>query len=494
MASTFEQKYGAEILRKPQFAALLIAVVLGLGYVTAHGGLVFGFGIIMLPFIISYIYLVFTVPKAGLVGMYILNFIAIGIGRYIKDIPMGLSIDAHLILIYASLFFMSFFKKIPWSNAKNDLTLLAVIWYVYALFQLVNPEAVSRVAWFYAMRGVSLYMLLAIPLLFILFNKKKDMDLFLRLWAVFSVFAVVKGMMQKFIGVDPFEQAWLDEGNDTTHVLFGKLRVFSFYSDAGQFGAAMGHAGVVFSILGWHEKKSVKLKVFYLVVGLLGFYGMMISGTRGAIAVPIVGGALYFVLKKNIRILAVGLILGVATFIFFKHTSVGSGNYTIQRMRTAFDPNDASLQVRLANQRKLKSYLASRPFGGGIGSAGGWGLRFSPNTFLAQTATDSWYVMIWAEQGVVGLVLHLCILFYIVGKSAYIIMFKLKDEEVKAKMSALLCGIFGILGASYGNGVLGQMPTGILIYSSMAFLFLAPKFDKEALENQKKVTKKSGNV
>ncbi|WP_297087551.1 O-antigen ligase family protein [uncultured Draconibacterium sp.] len=482
MTNSFTRKYGAEILRKPQFAAVLIAVVLGLGYVTAHGGMVSGIGIIILPFIISYIYLVFMVPKAGLVGMYILNFTAIGIGRYVKGVPMGLTIDAHFILIYASLFFMAFFRKIPWSNAKNDLTLLAVVWYAYALFQLVNPEAVSRVAWFYAMRGVSLYMLFAIPVLFILFNKNKDLDMFLKLWAVFSVFAVLKGLMQKFIGVDPFEQAWLDEGNDSTHLLFGKLRVFSYYSDAGQFGAAMGHTGVVFSILGWHEKKSFKLKVFYLVVGFLGLYGMMISGTRGAIAVPIVGGALYFVLKKNIKILALGLVMGVAVLVFFKYTSIGSGNYTIQRMRTAFDPNDASLQVRLANQRKLKTYLASRPFGGGIGSAGGWGLRFSPHTFLAQTATDSWYVMIWAEQGVIGLVLHLCILFYIVGKGAYVIMFKLKDEEIKAKMSALVCGIFGIMGASYGNGVLGQMPTGILIYSSMAFLFMAQKLDKEQTE------------
>ena len=33
--------------------------------------------------------------------------------------------------------------------------------------------------------------------------------------------------------------------------------------------------------------------------------------------------------------------------------------------------------------------------------------------------------------------------------------------------------------ASYGNGVLGQMPTGIIIYMSMAFLFMAEKFDKE---------------
>ena len=155
-------------------------------------------------------------------------------------------------------------------------------------------------------------------------------------------------------------------------------------------------------------------------------------------------------------------------------------------MRTAFDPNDKSLLVRLENQRKLKAYMATRPFGGGIGSAGNWGQRFTPNTFLANTPTDSWYVMIWAEQGIVGLILHLFILFYIVIKSSFIIMFKIRNDWIRSQMSALVCGMFGIMVASYGNGILGQMPTGILIYSSMGFLFLARKFDAETInENDK---------
>lgn len=484
MSNVFEKKYGGELLRKPTFLAALISILLVMGYVTAKGGMVTGIGILALPFIISYVYFIFMVPKVGLIGMFILNFTALGIVRYVKGIPMGLTIDAHFILIYLALFFKNFFQKIPWANAKNEIVLLAAIWFAYALFQLVNPEAASRVAWFYAMRGVSLYMLFAIPIVFIIFNQKKDLETFLKIWAVFSLLATLKGLMQKFIGVDSFEKAWLDAGAEVTHLLFGKLRVFSFYSDAGQFGAAQGHAGVVFLILALNMKRPKKLRIFYIIVGVLGLYGMMVSGTRGAIAVPIMGFGLYVVLKKNLKILILGAIMGIGVLVFFKYTSIGSGNPTINRMRTAFDPNDASLQVRLENQRKLKSYMASRPFGGGIGSAGGWGLRFTPNTFLAQTATDSWYVMIWAEQGVVGLTLHLLILFYILVKSSYTIMFRIRDDDLKSKMSALVCGIFGIMVASYGNGVLGQMPTGILVYTSMAFLFLAPKLDKQIVESR----------
>ena len=62
-------------------------------------------------------------------------------------------------------------------------------------------------------------------------------------------------------------------------------------------------------------------------------------------------------------------------------------------------------------------------------------------------------------------------------------MFKIRNDWLKFRMIAIICGYFGIMAASYGNGVLGQMPTGIIIYMSMAFLFMSEKFDKE-LEEQ----------
>ena len=175
-----------------------------------------------------------------------------------------------------------------------------------------------------------------------------------------------------------------------------------------------------------------------------------------------------------------GFLLLVAFIVFFKFTNIGHDNPEIRRMRSAFDPNNPSLQVRLENQKKFKAYLASRPFGGGIGHAGGKARKFLPNAFLSNTPTDSWYVLIWAEQGIVGLLLHLFILFYIVIKASWNIMFRIRDQLVKMKMAALTCGMFGIMAASYGNMILGQMPTSILIYSSMALILSSKVFDTEA--------------
>lgn len=179
-----------------------------------------------------------------------------------------------------------------------------------------------------------------------------------------------------------------------------------------------------------------------------------------------------------------GFFLIILIYVFFKFTTIGNNNQQIRRMRTGFDPNDRSLQVRLENQKKLKAYLASKPFGGGIGHAGIKAQRYLPNAFLSNVATDSWYVMIWAEQGIVGLVLHVFILFFIIIKSGYLIMFKLKDPEIKLKMSALTAGMFGIMVAAYGNEILGTPPTGILLYISMAIMLNARQFDIDDSKNR----------
>jgi hypothetical protein len=439
----------------------------------------FGIAIIVLilPFILVWVSYVFYKPVIGVITILFANYFIMGLARYVPG-PLGLSVDGLLTLTWLAVIFSQFNKKVEWNKAWNGLTIAAIIWFAYSLFQLLNPEAVSRIAWFYAMRGVSLYMILTVPLIFIVFNAEKDLNLFIKLWAWFTLIGVAKGMMQLYIGPDPWEQHWLNTIGGKTHLLPGGLRVFSFFTDAATYGGSMGFSGMVFSIITLYTK-ATKSKIFFAIVALAAFFAMMISGTRGAMAVPLAGIALFSVVSKKFKILILGTIAIVALYAFLKFTTIGNSVYEIRRFRTALDPNNPSLLVRKENQELLKDYLSTRPFGGGIGSAGNWGLRFSPGTFLAETPTDSWYVQIWAEQGRVGLMLHLLILFYVIGKGAFIIMFQLKSEKNIGIAAALLSGIFGVMAASYGSGALGQMPNGIIIYISMAFIFMMPGWEKK---------------
>jgi hypothetical protein len=435
---------------------------------------------LLLPLGLLSVVAIFIHPIRGLIAVFVVNYFAMGIARYIPG-PLGLMIDGLLVLTWIAVFFSQFNKKVEWKKSWNGLTIVAIIWYSYTLFQLINPEVVSRVAWFYAMRGISLYMLLAVPLVFLLFDNKKHLDLVLRLWAWFTILGVLKGAAQHYIGPDPWEQQWLNEIGGKTHLLPQGLRIFSFFTDAGTYGGSMGYSGVVFSIIALNAPKS-RNKLFFGIVALAAFYGMIISGTRGALAVPIAGFTLYALLSRKIKMIILGGILLIAVFAFLKFSTLGSSVYEIRRLRTALEPDNPSLMVRKENQKLLKSYLASRPIGGGIGSAGNWGLRFSPDTFLAKTPTDSWYVQIWAEQGRVGLILHLVILAYILTRSVRITMFKLTSNELKGKAAALTAGMFGVMAASYGGGTLGQMPNGIIVYMSMAFIFMMQGWEEKTPE------------
>ena len=472
----FEQNTGSDRILSVRFLAFVGILIALSALITSRLGIVGGMGFMILPFVFTFLYLLFRYPIIGLYTAISLGFILLGIGRYVTGIPIGLAMDGILILTLIALIFNKFYERIDWTPAKKDISILALIWFGYTLFQIVNPEARSFAAWFSG-RGIGFYMLMIVPLTLLFINSNRKLNVLFYIWGAFTLLVTLKGFMQLKWGVDPWEQAWLNEGNYKTHILFGKLRAFSFLSDAGQFGANQAYSAVVATIVSMSQTKW-KSKLFFIIVALAGFYGMIVSGTRGAISIPLAGFSIFILLRKNIPVMISGFFMLLIVFVFFKYTTIGQGNDQIRRMRTAFDPNDASLQVRLENQRKLKTYMASRPFGGGIGHGGVKAQKYLPNAYLSQVPTDSGYVLIWVELGIVGLLLHLFILFYVVGKSSYCIMFRIRDPNLRLKMAALTSGMFGIMVANYGNAVLYQMPTSMLIYTSMALMMNTEALDK----------------
>ncbi len=474
----FQIPTGTELLRNPIVAGIVMVATVVLGYAMALGGFMTAAVVIAIPILFYSFYRLILKPEIGLTFALIINFFIIGISRYIP-VKLGYLMDITLISTYIALFFHYYDKKIDLKPVNNDLTYLAIIWFSYVILEMFNPEALNKTAWFASMRGIGLYMVLVIPLVQFLYNQPRHLDRFLKIWGIISIIASTKAWMQLNIGVDRWEQKWLDEVGGITHLLWGNLRAFSFFSDAGQFGAAQGQIGIVAMIMFFYEKR-FKQRMFWLVVFLTGYYGMSSSGTRGAIFVPFAGGALYLLIKKNVRVILIGSIFLVMIYSFFRYTIIGNSSYQVYRMRSAFTPDDdASFQVRLKNQAIFESYLKTRPFGGGIGHAGSRAITYTGETFLSSVATDSWFVLIWAECGIVGLYIHLFVLGFFTGKGLYIAMFQIKNKDLEIKITALLCGVFGILVASYGNAVLGQFPTGLLVYMSMAYVFMAPTLDKQ---------------
>ncbi len=448
---------------------LVASIAVFLGILISFLGVEFAGAIVGIPFVITYFVYVFKNPRIGLISVFHYSFIVNGISRYLPpSVPYGLLVDAiFVITIIACIFSV---KKADVARVNNPAFWLSFVWMIWILFELFNPEATSKEAWFYAMRGIGLYPFLQIPLMLILMPNRKDLVMLFKLIIGWSLIAALYSFKQSYIGFDQFDLKWLEDGGKVTHLIQGRIRYWSFYSDAGQFGAGMAHVAVFCIILALSPVLSKKLKVWYWVLFAIIFWGYALSGSRGPLFVIIGGMAVYLAMIGNVKILIIGALIGGMFFGLLKFTSIGSTNYQIQRMRTGLDPNDASLLVRLENQKNLKVFLASRPIGAGIGTGGSWGDRFYKGRWLSTVQLDSWYVRIWVEMGVIGLTLHLIHLFICLGAGLYNIT-KIKDPQLRTEMIALAAGFFGIMFASYGNQILGQNPTAVVMYMSMVYFF-----------------------
>ena len=452
--------------------AILLSIISG--WLIANKGLAIGIMLILIPFINGFIIAVFIKPRIGILVFIVYCFIMPTLGKHIEGPQFGLGQDAILLVTWLGILFHRS-NRFKFRHLNNDLVWIAVVWFIITFLQLANLEKPSFMGWIFEMRSATLYWVLSIPLAILLLNKKSDIDLFLTIIIVLSLVGALYGIKQLYIGPDEAENRWLEAGAKKTHILFGKLRVFSYYAEAAQFGASQAQLAIMCLILALGPY-TIKKKIWYGLASMIIFYGMLISGTRGAMAALIGGGFIFLVLSKQVRILILGSIIGLGFLGILKFTSIGSSSAQIVRMRTSLDPNDASFQVRLINQKILKDILADKPFGTGVGTIGTWGTKYNEDKYIAQIPPDSLYVKIWAMYGIVGFVIWFGIMLYITGKSAGIV-WKTRDPVLKNQLLALCGGATGILLCSYGNEVLNAMPSSMIVYLSWAFIWLSPRWD-----------------
>ncbi|WP_345229931.1 O-antigen ligase family protein [Olivibacter ginsenosidimutans] len=456
-------------LIKVAIIALGILMAVSFGFFIKSENLVLAFLPFLLVLTAVYLILIFKYPVFGLYLTMVYCFLLALLSREIGGIQYGIGVEILLLLTWLATLF---YAKINWPLIKLDLVWLLAVWFIISVLEIANPSGASIMGWVQEVRSTALYPLLIVPLALLLIDNKEKVN-----WALFfvigmSTLASLNGIKQLYIGPSAGEQRFLDEGGALTHVLFGQLRVFSFYTDAGQFGASQAHICMLCVVLAFCRTKWWK-KVLLLLCAALLFYGMLISGTRGALFALLVAAFFALLLSKNYKILLVGGILVLGFVGMLKFTYLGNSNYQIYRLRTAVDPQDASLNIRIQNQAILRDYLKSKPFGDGLGVIGTWGKEYNADKFLSTVEPDSYWVKVWAMYGIVGLTIWFSIMMYILGKCCGIV-WMIKDYDLRIKSIALTAGTAGILFCSYGNEVMNAMPSAIILCVSWAVVFKMP--------------------
>lgn len=455
-----------------------VLFALGAGWLIGTMGMVGGLIAVGVPVALIVVVGVLLEPRLGLFIYLNLSFM-IGMSRFLPgESPVGLGLDGLLVLTLLATLLNG--KRMDWKQLRQPAFWLLTVWVSFTMLEYFNPEHPYPAAWFYHIRSFSLSWFFVAIIVSVNPITRSDITLLVKTWLFWSFLAALWGFKQQYISLEPAELRWLAEGAEKQHILWGKLRSFSFYSDAGQFGSEMAGVALLCMML-FVEPNRWFYRLFYLLLGLLMFWGFAISGTRGALFVILAGFPAYFALKRDLGLILKGLGVALPIMAILLFTHLGDSNYQIWRIRSALRPTkDASFVVRLENQQKLQQHLKKLPFGAGIGTSSGAGQRFSPNHFASQIPTDSWYVQIWIETGIVGLSIYLTILvgFMLIGTLK---IWQLKDRWVSRMMILLLAEFVGICLVSYTNPILGQFPTSTTIFINTFLFTTCHRWDSPAL-------------
>lgn len=420
--------------------------------------------------------LLFSTMVSIRIGVYIAISISCNLGLILMAFPnvkIGLLQDSLVLFMMVGYLYRCYTTN-KWNGFDTVLNIPIVLWIIYNVLEIANPIAASRVAWFYVMRPAVGYILL-FYLTYNMLETKKDIKNLLNLIVALVFISAIWGLIQFFNGYFPFEMSYV-VANDAVHLVYinGRWRSFGTMASPAQYGVVMAAMLILIPLLIRGSKDRFR-KWFYRITAVLALLAMVYSGTRSAIAILPVAILALIVLAKNWRLYVGGAVLGV---IFIGIINVPTNNYHIQRLQSTFSgQKDESYLVRQRNREMIYPWILAHPIGGGLGSTGVWGQKFSPGTFLANFPPDSGFVRVAVELGWIGFLIYIFLWANILLKGA-IKYWLMKDDELKTIALALLCMLSGIFVVEYAQDIVGKTPFNLLFWVFCAILFKALKLDE----------------
>jgi len=473
----------AKALGKPVGFFVLLAISIVFAYVI-NAAQIKGAAIIMIVLIGPIIaFAVISKPKFGITVLLIAAYLIMLILRLdLVKFPMGTLMDGLLGLLIIGLFIQLKYRP-DWTFLSSPISLMISIWIIYNFILVVNPVAQSKMAWLYTIRSMAIVMLTY----FIFSYHIRDLKFIrfiIKLWLILSVFAGINGYRQQFMGFFAYEEAYLYSDPLIRDLLFinGVWRKFSIFSDPTVFSynmilSSLLCIGMMFGPI------SMRKKIFYSALVMFFITNMLFSGTRSAyVLLPAAMLMLtILVFNRQIMLITTGGALFMTVIIFMP-----TSNPVLYRFQSAFKPSgDASFNVRAQNQKMIQPYIWSHPIGGGLGSTGVWGAKFSPGSFLASFPPDSGYVRVAVETGWIGLFIF-CTLLFIILQKGISNFFKMEDPELKSYCLAMVLIVYAITIGNYPQEAITQYPLNVYFFLVAALIDATYNLDKEKKEEKLK--------
>ena len=434
-----------------------------------------------IPFVVLFVYIAFTYKMFTFWILFIVNYFVMFLSKE-GLLPLPASLPNELLELILIAIAIIDLRESHFENLANLMILGLLGWCAFCILEVLNDTCdlgINISAWFSGIRLMAFQLLYASIVFALYITTPKRIYQVLIVWACCSLFAVFWCWKQKNIGWTQAEYHWLYiQGHARQHMVNGIVRYFGTFTDAANFGIHMAAAAAAFFIIAITNKIK-KYKIIFVVVALLCTWAMFMSGTRTAIFCMIAGFMVFIVLSRSIKIIIpvsvfFGLFIGMLMF-----TNIGNGNNQIRRMRSAFNPNDASANVRDINKEAISKYMKDAPWGIGIGifekDIPAWN-KFRKVSLIPP---DSEYVFIWVRTGKIGVTWFIiCNLIMLLG-ACCIVFFRIKNRSLMG-IGAAWCSAFVALHlGGYANQILMQFPNIVVFYGGLTMVYIMPKIEKD---------------
>lgn len=444
--------------------------------------------ICILPFIVLFGYLTFKFKMFAFWSLIIINYF---LQFKLLNLPIPTSLPNEMLQILLLGIAIIDARQTPhFERCVNIMLFALIIWCTYCTLEVLNDTCglgINIGAWYAGARLIA-YQLIYILLVFSIYiSSPKILMRYLKIWALLSLFSAIWTWKQQNIGLTPGETGFLYGGGRTTHLIQGGtlIRYWSTFSDAAAYGCNAAAASLAFLVFGITSKIK-KNKLFFLIIGAIVIKSMFASGTRTAIFCIFAGFAVYIVLSKSVKIAVPASIIGGLFLFILAFTNIGQGNQQIRRMRSAFDKNDASGNVRKINQATMKKYMRDAPWGIGIGMGNSNVPANNKFNKMATIPPDSEYVFIWLRAGIIGISVFIITMLIMLGGACYIVMFRLKSSSLIGIGGGLCCAFVAIQLGGYANQVLLQYPNGLIFYGGLSIVYILPYLEPAWIEYEQK--------
>jgi putative inorganic carbon (hco3(-)) transporter len=467
------QQLLAQKLNNPLGMMLLLLGTLPVSYMLAK--LDFKLSFVLFLVLVGLPLVVFCMLNIAF-GLGLMLFVAVMtvFGAKYTGAPLGTLLDL-LILVSAVGILLRQIKERDWGFAKHRMSTIIAIWLYYNILQVLNPWAESQMAWLYTVRSVAVQQFVFFIGAYAFRNNRAAIMGLVKFIIGIGFFGALYGLKQQYIGFSAQEMGWImsDPKRFELYYQWGQMRIPSFCYDPTTFGILMACFAVFCTTLfvGIPDKNKRILLGIMIVCAL---WVMAFTGTRTAFALLPVGAIFYCGLIFNKRVLLIGgffFLLGAAFVL------KSSSSAIVYRIQSAFKPTeDASMNLRLENQKKIQPYIQSHPIGGGLGSCGAWGKRFNPDSELSNFPHDSSFVRMAVELGWIGLILY-TLLHYIILRTGLYYFIRCEDPVIKAIYAGITTWCFMLAVACYAQEAILQQPMNVIYNIFLAILITLKNFD-----------------